>query len=561
MAQQKLGELVPVGGGDAIPLLQEVLTVGRRESCEICLAFQNVSSKHCEFVYANGQFVAVGDRSGGNAAIFTSTNGFNWTLRNSGAAFALWDIAYGNGIYLAVGASGGVRSTDGVTWTSTPGAAGDTVAFGGGKFVKAGPDASVSTDGVTWTPGVIGSVTLENVTYGFGTFVAVGPSGIFTSSNGTNWQNRNVRTRQKLNAVDFANDSFYVVGFGGTIYQSGYLTNTPATILQSPQSRTVIAGATASLTASVTGRLPMSFQWFKNGVPIPGGTEATLTFKPASPSDTASYHVVAANEFGSQSSSPATLTVVSIGVAVSPENLYLFTGTTGSFKANVTGGTPTSYQWRLNSSPIAGATNSTLTFTNAQPANTLGHYFVTAFFPFGQSAGTNSGSLQLVNSLDGIYLSYANGSQTIPVGSNVEIAAALAGPIPLTYQWRKDGVIIPGATNALLVFTSAQTTNSADYTYSVTYTLGSITNLAASTLLVYSNTPPVISGFNPETYELTFTGLTNRVYRIEYATSLTTPVDWQFYGPTFLDTNPAVFFMRFLPRSEQSFFRVQILPP
>ena len=56
MAQQKLGELVPVGGGDAIPLLQDVLTVGRRESCDICLQFQNVSSRHCEFVYANGHW-------------------------------------------------------------------------------------------------------------------------------------------------------------------------------------------------------------------------------------------------------------------------------------------------------------------------------------------------------------------------------------------------------------------------------------------------------------------------------------------------------------------------
>ncbi len=65
MAQQKLGELVPVGGGDAIPLLQEVLTVGRRESCDICLAFQNVSSKHCEFVYANGQW-AVKDLKSSN---------------------------------------------------------------------------------------------------------------------------------------------------------------------------------------------------------------------------------------------------------------------------------------------------------------------------------------------------------------------------------------------------------------------------------------------------------------------------------------------------------------
>ena len=51
---QPLGELVPLGGGDAIPLLQEVLTVGRRDSCDICLRFQNVSGLHCELSRRNG---------------------------------------------------------------------------------------------------------------------------------------------------------------------------------------------------------------------------------------------------------------------------------------------------------------------------------------------------------------------------------------------------------------------------------------------------------------------------------------------------------------------------
>lgn len=41
------GELVPVGGGDPIPLLKETLRVGRRESCDIVLRFANVSAYHC----------------------------------------------------------------------------------------------------------------------------------------------------------------------------------------------------------------------------------------------------------------------------------------------------------------------------------------------------------------------------------------------------------------------------------------------------------------------------------------------------------------------------------
>jgi len=44
-----LGELVPCGGGDTIPLTEPKLLVGRRSHCDICLRFNNVSSHHCEF--------------------------------------------------------------------------------------------------------------------------------------------------------------------------------------------------------------------------------------------------------------------------------------------------------------------------------------------------------------------------------------------------------------------------------------------------------------------------------------------------------------------------------
>ncbi len=51
---EPLGLLVPVGGGDAIPLAADVMTVGRRTSCDICLDFQNISSVHCELSLRNG---------------------------------------------------------------------------------------------------------------------------------------------------------------------------------------------------------------------------------------------------------------------------------------------------------------------------------------------------------------------------------------------------------------------------------------------------------------------------------------------------------------------------
>jgi pSer/pThr/pTyr-binding forkhead associated (FHA) protein len=54
MSHQVHGELIPVGGGDNIPLIREQLTVGRRESCDICMQFPNISGMHCELSFRNG---------------------------------------------------------------------------------------------------------------------------------------------------------------------------------------------------------------------------------------------------------------------------------------------------------------------------------------------------------------------------------------------------------------------------------------------------------------------------------------------------------------------------
>jgi len=53
-----LGELVPLGGGDPIPLLKPRLMVGRRDSCDIILSFPNVSSHHTELEFLGGYWQA-----------------------------------------------------------------------------------------------------------------------------------------------------------------------------------------------------------------------------------------------------------------------------------------------------------------------------------------------------------------------------------------------------------------------------------------------------------------------------------------------------------------------
>ena len=66
MAEKLLGELVPFGGGDPIPLLKPHLTIGRRSNCDIVLEFPNISSQHCELQLENGYWIVrdLGSRNG-----------------------------------------------------------------------------------------------------------------------------------------------------------------------------------------------------------------------------------------------------------------------------------------------------------------------------------------------------------------------------------------------------------------------------------------------------------------------------------------------------------------
>lgn len=57
------GELIPVGGGDPIPLLRKSLLIGRRESCDVVLRFSNVSARHCRLILEDGYWFVVDQQS------------------------------------------------------------------------------------------------------------------------------------------------------------------------------------------------------------------------------------------------------------------------------------------------------------------------------------------------------------------------------------------------------------------------------------------------------------------------------------------------------------------
>lgn len=113
----------------------------------------------------------------------------------------------------------------GSTWTSrtSEGSPLYGITYGGGTFVAVGEYGTILTspDGTAWTQRPSEGNSLHGVTYGNSLFVAVGRAGtILTSPDGVNWTPQNSGTSNSLWGVTFGNGLFVAVGDSGTLLTS-----------------------------------------------------------------------------------------------------------------------------------------------------------------------------------------------------------------------------------------------------------------------------------------------------------------------------------------------------
>jgi hypothetical protein len=182
-----------------------------------------------DMVYASDTFVAVVPSDnilmGG---ILTSTDGYNWTMRDSGDHDNLNGIAYANGLLIAVGNNGTILTSDnnGKAWISrTSGTTVDLyqVAYGNGLFAVIGYGGTIliSSDGINWTSTIVLHENLKDITFGNNIFVAVGENGVvFTSTGGNIWIQQNTGTSVELLSVVYGKGIFVAVGYNALITSS-----------------------------------------------------------------------------------------------------------------------------------------------------------------------------------------------------------------------------------------------------------------------------------------------------------------------------------------------------
>jgi glucuronoarabinoxylan endo-1,4-beta-xylanase len=88
----------------------------------------------------------------------------------------------------------------------------------------------------------------------------------------------------------------------------GDLVFPPPVVVSPPRSHTIAVGGTAVLEVVASGEFP-SYQWTRNGEPLPGATARQFILRGAQADDSGAYTVTVANSGGEVTSAPATLTV------------------------------------------------------------------------------------------------------------------------------------------------------------------------------------------------------------------------------------------------------------
>src|ERR1017187_462576 len=274
--------------------------------------------------------------------------------------------------------------------------------------------------------------------------------------------------------------------------------NTPATVTSDPQDQAVFVGQSASFGVLASGSPPLSYQWYYNSSTLlTNATSATLTLTNCQISDSGEYSVVVSNTSGVDTSAVANLSVTiatTPTISTQPQGQTVLPGESFSFNVVAGGSEPLIYQWYFNTNtPVANANDSTLTLTNIQPT-AAGSYSVVVSNLAGTITSSNAVLIVNTNPVAPVFISQPS-SQIALAGTIVNFNALAAGTSPITYQWSKDSVAIPGATSTTLSLTNVQTVDDGSYNVTASNNVGGVTSSNAQ-LTVTPPVPVPLSAYN-----------------------------------------------------------------
>jgi hypothetical protein len=234
-----------------------------------------------------------------------------------------------------------------------------------------------------------------------------------------------------------------------------------------------------------------------------------------------------------------------------------------SYATTVSGTSPLSYQWSLDGSILAGATNSTLDLTEVHFPNHTLTLVVTN--PYGNLIA--SAQIQVQDTTPPVILSQPQ-SCTNMAGTFALLSVSAQACTPLIYQWLlNDTVFLTDQTNASLRLEPLSSVDSGNYSVVVSAEGGSTTSAVAQLTVELADSvasTPNVKGVvsNPDgSFSLHLAGAPGCNYILEAATNLDSCLSWLPIATNTVSTNG---FWEFRDTDavhfQQRFYRLQLAP-
>ncbi|MEI6713395.1 MAG: immunoglobulin domain-containing protein, partial [Verrucomicrobiota bacterium] len=236
------------------------------------------------------------------------------------------------------------------------------------------------------------------------------------------------------------------------------------------------AGQSLTLSVVASGTPTLTYQWLQGRSPISGANSQSYTVTTGG-----SYSVTVANGNGSITSNEAVVTVNQPpAVVVQPASAPMISGGSVTYTANASGTGPFTYQWRLGTTPIPGATGATFTITSSHLAD-VGLYTCVITGP--------GGSVTTEPFESPLRITTQPQAQLFALGGPLNLSVGAVGAGSLTYQWYKDTAPLPGETKATYSKAIAVTEDKGSYSVVVGY---NGLQLSSQVVSVSQGTPEIV---------------------------------------------------------------------
>jgi hypothetical protein len=185
-------------------------------------------------------------------------------------------------------------------------------------------------------------------------------------------------------------------------------------------------------------------------------------------------------------------------ISAQPINQSVNVGQTATFSVTASGTGTLTYQWQKNGTAITGAVASSYTTPAAVIGDNASTFLVVVSNPVGSTTSTAATLTVNPPSNSPPSISVQPAAQNVTVGQTATFSVTATGTAPLSYQWKKGGTAISGATAASYT-TPATAIGDSGSTFAVTITnpVSSITSnnatltvsaaLAGTDLTTYKN--------------------------------------------------------------------------